>query len=796
MFNRNFTLGSSARADDKSLYANAAVTISQDIVFSTARTITVRGGNQESLSNWTINSPVHELSGAISGSGGLTINGADRQNPASGTLRISNANNSFNGAVNVQAAGAGGGGAVAIFSKDGAFGNAANTVSINSGNNGDAGMLMLEDLDGGGETFTRNITVAMGNNASGGDSGFGSWQGAVTYTGTLTITGARTTFPVRVQAGSLSFGTGSSIINNSTGAVQTYSKGGAGELVLDSNMTYAGTNPNLQWALRQGTITTTSADKPASGTAIFDGDNLIGNDGVTWPPSTGSIAGSIPVSRTWRVTSNDQSYTSAAMAFAGYTTVDVEAGRTLSINTGANPTSPGEGRGNTNTTPRWDLVKTGGGTWVFANSDLATPASSGPQNGAGFIRVDQGTLDITGDYGRGSLSVNGGTLLSGSYSPFTYSAAAGQFALGVSQTNLLEVTTAGGKIGISASASANVSRPVGFYWDQSGSSTLTLAARDNLDLIFATAANFPNVQAGNTLVVSRDGTGSGKVTTNDTAVTVAGTLAGNGLFQVGASGTGTLTVTGTVAPGASIGTLALTAGLLLPGALTIEISNAAADSLAVTAIDLTGATLDFDVLADPTAPSYILLSYSGTLTGNTNPVSGDTFATVTDLPPGYAIVHDTGLKQIRLESTGSTPYDTWAAGPFAKPFTNTAPGVDFDNDGIKNLMEFVLGGDPTISQPGILPTAVSASGSALVITFQRSDASELQPVAVKVQVSDDLATWPAANDIPIGATGNAGPVGATGASYTVDETGALDTIVVTIPKAAAAKRFARVVVAE
>jgi len=139
------------------------------------------------------------------------------------------------------------------------------------------------------------------------------------------------------------------------------------------------------------------------------------------------------------------------------------------------------------------------------------------------------------------------------------------------------------------------------------------------------------------------------------------------------------------------------------------------------------------------------------------------------------------------------PYDTWALGPFTHPFTNTAPGVDFDNDGLTNLQEFVLGGDPTISQQNVRPT-VAASGSNLVLTFKRSDASELAPAIVtKVQVSDDLSNWNSpTNDIIIGAVDGSGPNGAT---YTVAENGtASDTIVVTIPKGAAPKKFARVAV--
>ena len=139
----------------------------------------------------------------------------------------------------------------------------------------------------------------------------------------------------------------------------------------------------------------------------------------------------------------------------------------------------------------------------------------------------------------------------------------------------------------------------------------------------------------------------------------------------------------------------------------------------------------------------------------------------------------------------SSAYDSWASGSFTNPFTNTAQEVDFDNDGLNNLLEFVLGGDPTINDNPSVRPAVASSDTDMAVTFSRSDESELQPVAVKVQVSADLVTWNPADDIAIGDIDGTGPNGVT---YTVAENGgAPDTIVVTIPKGAASRKFARVV---
>jgi hypothetical protein len=107
----------------------------------------------------------------------------------------------------------------------------------------------------------------------------------------------------------------------------------------------------------------------------------------------------------------------------------------------------------------------------------------------------------------------------------------------------------------------------------------------------------------------------------------------------------------------------------------------------------------------------------------------------------------------------------------------------------------VLGGSPISNDsPSIQPT-VNASGTDLVVTFKRSDLSEIAPATtVKVQLSADLVTWNPADDITIapGNAGNPGPIGASNSSYTISNSGGFDTVTVTVPKAAATKKFARV----
>jgi autotransporter-associated beta strand protein len=274
--------------------------------------------------------------------------------------------------------------------------------------------------------------------------------------------------------------------------------------------------------------------------------------------------------------------------------------------------------------------------------------------------------------------------------------------------------------------------------------------------------------------------GGTAATSGALAKTGAGTLALSGAQQY----TGATTV--------SQGTLALVGG---SQASAITVASGASlgftlgsPSTSTQAVDLTNGTVKITGTVDNSS-DYKLMTAD---LGFTFTDLGTQLETpITD----YELQLQNGNTELWLVYTGGaggTPYDTWAAGTFANPFTNTAPEVDFDNDGLSNLLEFVLGGDPTISQAGIAP-GVSTSGTDLVLTFKRSDASELAPaVTVKVELSTDLTFSTPAQDIIIGPAADPGPIAPSGASYTVSNSGGLDTIIVTIPQGSDPKKFARV----
>ena len=124
---------------------------------------------------------------------------------------------------------------------------------------------------------------------------------------------------------------------------------------------------------------------------------------------------------------------------------------------------------------------------------------------------------------------------------------------------------------------------------------------------------------------------------NGISVANGATLAGDGTI----GGTATIQSGGTIAPGASIGTLGVAAATL-NGTLLVEYSGATIDLLNVTgALDITNATVDFDMIGSALSePSYVFATY-GSLTGTQ-------FATVSNLPVNYEIDYAFGGNNIAL----------------------------------------------------------------------------------------------------------------------------------------------------
>lgn len=295
----------------------------------------------------------------------------------------------------------------------------------------------------------------------------------------------------------------------------------------------------------------------------------------------------------------------------------------------------------------------------------------------------------------------------------------------------------------------------------------------------------------------------------------AGKLVLNSLCNVGHSGTtsvlaGSLIVNGTMpiqAPTLAAGALlggngTITAATTIPSGATISpgdgtaatlnfISDVTLASGSTYAVDITGASA-VDRISAPAATLSAGGTIAVTLTAfvpvadqvfdiaDANSITGTpTFDfTAATLSSGLAwdttaFTTDGTIKVVSV----ATGYDV-----FAQSITNPDdrdPLDDADRDGISNLLEYVLGGVPSVASQTILPNS-SVSATELVFSFKRSDASEVDTTQV-VEVSSDLSNW--STVIPVTA--------ASGGNVTVVENGAADDdVTITIAKGANTELFA------
>ena len=165
-----------------------------------------------------------------------------------------------------------------------------------------------------------------------------------------------------------------------------------------------------------------------------------------------------------------------------------------------------------------------------------------------------------------------------------------------------------------------------------------------------------------------------------------------------------------------------------------------------------GATTTLTVEASGTSPTYQW--YTGTSGDTTSPIGGATSASyttsaLTATTSFWVRAHNAAgdADSSAATVTVRSPYDSWMT---AYPSISQSASADPDKDGLSNLTEFALGGNPSVAGASIAPTAV-ISGSNLVVSFNRSADSVSTTTAV-VQYSTNLNTW---TDVSTPTTGGA-----------------------------------------
>lgn len=122
-------------------------------------------------------------------------------------------------------------------------------------------------------------------------------------------------------------------------------------------------------------------------------------------------------------------------------------------------------------------------------------------------------------------------------------------------------------------------------------------------------------------------------------------------------------------------------------------------------------------------------------------------------------------------------FDTWAMSfPALDTPVKRDKAADPDNDGLSNLMEFVLNGNPAVADSGVAPV-LDTTTSNFVFSFTRRDDSEAATTLL-FQYGSDLAGW---TDALIGAGSSV--VG--DATITVTQQASTDAITVSVSKSVA-----------
>ncbi|GAA5117793.1 autotransporter-associated beta strand repeat-containing protein [Luteolibacter yonseiensis] len=556
---------------------------------------------------------------------------------------------------------------------------------------------------------------------------------------TVTIGSVNTGSPHVLTAGKLLFNNGGSLFGVISGAGQLQAGGGT--------LSLGGTEPNSN----TGLVTVSAGALRLEKTA---GINAVGGDITT--SGTGTLA----------IISSDQIPDTATINVLGSSTDSLvnSIGNETFANANLNGTSADTQMVLRNlinitgtATVTQGILGAGSGATVGINSIVLTSptafvriagntANSTMNVGAGGITASAGEIQVkyNGSNFDSILNLTGGVTTTGNLN-FTNGAYTG------ASLNVINLMEAAHTFDIGAATTTTVAPDLGGTGSlvKSGTGTLTLNAS-----CVAAHTGGTSVNQGTLLVNgSLQGTGT---------VAAAGTIGGTGTLA------GTVTVDGTVAPGVTAGKLTTAAITLAPGS-----------ALAVDVASWTGTTpgTDWDQLAadtltlSATSGNKLTVRVKGTPTGFTETAKTLAIATsinaLNGFDPSAVQVDATGFSGAgtwTVQKTGNTlelvyapsaasPYSAWAA---LKGLTvaNNAPGLDPDNDGAANFLEFALNGNPLSGTSGGKVSgkvATVGTDQALTLTIPvRSVAAfgggtekflTVDGVTYRVQGSDALNNW-------------------------------------------------------
>lgn len=486
-----------------------------------------------------------------------------------------------------------------------------------------------------------------------------------------------------------------------------------------------------------GTLTLSAAlaGSPAvpTSTSSFSG-NIIVNGGKLVGAAKGSVLGSASNTRTITVNSGTTLELQGPNTFGGHSTTNAP---TIVVNNGTV----------TNSDPLASNVINNGLHDITLNSGTLTSTAG---NGVlGDIDAVNRPGEVYGAWGiNGTLTSTGTSLVS------TSAGIAGRVLLGSGVNTTMNVVD--GTLTVSAPLQSG---DAGFLGGlvKTGVGKLVLSGAN----VYGSATTI----TGGTLELTGSLLAASGVTLpSNITVGSSGTLQGTG------TATGTLTVDGIVAPGSSIGTLAVGATTFdATGSLHSEINSStlAADRLAITG-NLTiapGATLNIADLGSgtPANVKLVLVTYTGAWDNGTFAGLPDD-STVVVNGNSYTISYNdtaSGANAVTLRKgvVADDPFDAWATS-FGLTGADALKGADPDHDGVNNLLEFATNSNPTSgsSGPRVYPLMyMIGADNALTYTMAVRTGAVFAPSGTKqtatqdqvrytVEASNELSAW---NVVPV-----------------------------------------------
>ena len=316
----------------------------------------------------------------------------------------------------------------------------------------------------------------------------------------------------------------------------------------------------------------------------------------------------------------------------------------------------------------------------------------------------------------------------------------------------------------------------------SGSPMVAVSGTNSADFTVTADPTSPVSAAGTTTFTVRFAPSAlGERSAN---ITIANNDSDEGSYVINLTGTGTgapeIAVeqpanTG-IATGGSKGFGTVTLGSNTSLTFTIRNSGNVALSLSgIPPVAVSGTnSADFTVTADPTTP----VSAAGTTTFTvrfTPGAAGPRAAALTIANNDS----DEGSYVINLTGTGQTAFEAWSGG--------ATFNADANGDGVSNGLAWILGAaDTTANARSLLPT-VSSSGTNMVYTFKRIQASINANTALTIELGTTLSAWPTIYTVGTDTAGST-----SGVTIVKDSPSAgTDTVTLTVARGADAKKFVR-----